>query len=327
MFLLISLCVAYALPSSYHTTGQILDKLDNLANGVCRGVLTKLETKSVIAFDLKGSGSAAMKSYFLFGEHARELISPESGLRFIEKVCKDAKFAEVLKWSSFRIVLIANPQSRLKVEQGDYCLRTNEQGVDLNRNWDDHWEEGDCSNLSETCPGPSPFSEAETVELRDLLHAYKADLFLTVHSGALTLLSSYAYMPGYPKDNRGMLAVLDELNEDYCRCEVGSAASLLQYNCPGTCLDYALEVEKVAFSYAFEIYKEEIDLPTHFTQNTFLSFLQTTPSSCFMEVRTSKTNAECLAFFNPPVDEYEFYVEHWAAAYKELVSIVNQRLS
>jgi hypothetical protein len=51
------------------------------------------------------------------------------------------------------------------------------------------------------------------------------------------------------------MAVLDELNEDYCRCEVGLAASFLQCNCPGTCLT-TLRVEKVPFSYAFEIYKE-----------------------------------------------------------------------
>ena len=28
----------------------------------------------------------------------------------------------------------------LKVEGGDFCLRVNENGVDLNRNWDEKWE-------------------------------------------------------------------------------------------------------------------------------------------------------------------------------------------
>jgi len=26
------------------------------------------------------------------------------------------------------------------VEAGEYCLRVNENGVDLNRNWDSHWK-------------------------------------------------------------------------------------------------------------------------------------------------------------------------------------------
>ena len=42
------------------------------------------------------------------------------------------------------------------MESGDYCLRTNEHGVDINRNWDDHWEPND---NTETNSGSFPFSE------------------------------------------------------------------------------------------------------------------------------------------------------------------------
>ena len=31
-------------------------------------------------------------------------------------------------------------RSRAKVEAGEFCRRTNEDGVDLNRNWDEKWE-------------------------------------------------------------------------------------------------------------------------------------------------------------------------------------------
>ena len=37
------------------------------------------------------------------------------------------------------MVINVNPKSRMEVENGNYCLRTNENGVDLNRNWDAHW--------------------------------------------------------------------------------------------------------------------------------------------------------------------------------------------
>jgi len=40
------------------------------------------------------------------------------------------------------MIINANPYSRKKVENGEYCLRVNENHVDLNRNWDIHWEEG-----------------------------------------------------------------------------------------------------------------------------------------------------------------------------------------
>lgn len=314
------------MPQGYHTTDEMIAKLEKLSDGSCKGKLSKLSTKSVVAYDLEGPEKALMRSFLLFGEHARELISPESGLRFIEKVCGDDNFAQILASSSFRIVLIANPKSRRKVEGGAYCLRMNENGVDLNRNWDDHWEEGDCSESSDTCPGPHPFSEEESTEVKDLLHAYRADLFLTVHSGALTLLSSYAYKSGLPDGRGNTLAVLEELDEDFCRCEVGSAAQLLNYNCPGTCLDYALEVEAVKFSYAFEIFKEDTDLTKHFTDESFASFLQRPRSSCFMQTEMTKTDAECLTFFNPSAAQYEFYVEHWAAAFKRLAELVSERI-
>lgn len=38
------------------------------------------------------------------------------------------------------MILNANPLSRQKVEGGEYCLRENENGVDINRNYDAHWE-------------------------------------------------------------------------------------------------------------------------------------------------------------------------------------------
>lgn len=39
-----------------------------------------------------------------------------------------------------QIIPNANPLSRTRVENGEYCLRVNENGVDLNRNWDSHWK-------------------------------------------------------------------------------------------------------------------------------------------------------------------------------------------
>jgi hypothetical protein len=68
----------------------------------------------------------------------------------------------MLAVSDFVVVVNANPESRKKVEEGDYCLRTNEHGVDINRNWSFEWAPMDCEREVEVCPGPSPFSEVET---------------------------------------------------------------------------------------------------------------------------------------------------------------------
>merc|ERR1719473_2664514 len=81
------------------------------------------------------------KNFLLFGEHSRELISPESGFHLIKSLCGETDLSdrarEVLKDSEFQIVVNGNPASRAQVERGSFCLRTNPAGVDLNRNWDE----------------------------------------------------------------------------------------------------------------------------------------------------------------------------------------------
>merc|ERR1719183_1577875 len=127
------------------------------------------------------------KNFLLFGEHARELISPESGLHFIKTLCGEAgdkeRTSKTLQDSEFQIVLNGNPASRKKVEQGDFCLRVNPDGVDLNRNWDEEWKPQPPMDPVDTNPGSGPFSEPETQVFRDLVSSYRPTNFLTIHSG------------------------------------------------------------------------------------------------------------------------------------------------
>jgi len=57
-----------------------------------------------------------MSAFLLFGEHARELISPETGLNILKALCKKAdtinNVDETLKHFDFHFVLNANPISR-----------------------------------------------------------------------------------------------------------------------------------------------------------------------------------------------------------------------
>jgi len=85
-----------------------------------------------------------MKSYFIFGEHSRELISAETGLHLLLQICGEEPSSididTILQSTQFLMVLNSNPASRIKVENGAYCQRMNENEVDINRNWDAHWE-------------------------------------------------------------------------------------------------------------------------------------------------------------------------------------------
>merc|ERR1719198_570170 len=134
----------------YHTSEELLSEVKKLS-GACDGMITidsamdddsgmTIDYVSVKAKDAKPSN----RVFILFGEHSRELISPESGLHLLKMLCGEAPtsadLASVLENNEFQIVLNGNPKSREKVEDGDYCRRVNEHGVDLNRNWDEKWE-------------------------------------------------------------------------------------------------------------------------------------------------------------------------------------------
>merc|ERR1719321_2380839 len=155
----------------------------------------------------KPTAKPANKVFILFGEHSRELISPESGLYFIKALCNDMPLkaetapgllelnsaADVLEDSEFQMVLNANPRSRRKVEAGEFCLRTNPEGVDLNRNWDEHYEHEAATFGATSNPGPNPFSEPETRIFKKLVTDYRPTTFLTIHSGTRGMYMPWAF--------------------------------------------------------------------------------------------------------------------------------------
>lgn len=57
------------------------------------------------------------KAFLLFGEHARELISPETGFHFVKKICSGSEETKTLRDNyELRMILNTNPLSREKVE-------------------------------------------------------------------------------------------------------------------------------------------------------------------------------------------------------------------
>lgn len=209
--------------------------------------------------------TAPRKSFFLFGEHSRELVSTESGFSFLKYLCNPHSFSDsaatqfaspkISDSFTVKLVLNANPLSRMKVEHGRYCLRTNEHGTDLNRNWDVHWD--DTSRYgAETYSGPHPFSEVETRIVRDAIKAFNPDIFVTVHSGGCAYLSPDAFstLPSSNENVKRWNSIVSQLTNHGPDCITGPTSHVIGYPAPGTCLDYAYEVLNVPLAFAFEIY-------------------------------------------------------------------------
>jgi len=286
MILWVLLGVGYSFPEFYHSTDSINSILSQVP------CVEKLGS-SVDAF--YWSSPETMRTFLLFGEHPRELISAEIGLAFLSQICNSALPSSILA------VVNANPKGRQLVEAGDYCRRTNSAGVDINRNWDYHWKSQEV--FSETYSGSFPFSETETLEIKQLLENYSPHLFISVHSGRVGLYTPYAFSKQEPL-NKELLEVMQTINKKYCLCTVGPAAKKLHYESYGNCLDYAYDVAKVPFAFAWEVFED-----------SNLSFLQSSAQ-------------QCLGFFNPTEEQlYQETIDKWVLSIKETINIVRTKLN
>merc|ERR1719355_262359 len=83
----------------YHTTSDIHSQLVQLSSN-CPGMTLRQEnggsdSLSIDVVNIKSpeSSSPVNKNFYLFGEHARELISPESGLGLVKALCGEASLS------------------------------------------------------------------------------------------------------------------------------------------------------------------------------------------------------------------------------------------
>jgi len=356
----------------YHTTDGIRDELRRLS-GRCPGMTLETRaagggdhgaagTRSIDVVTVKAPGTQPVnKNFILFGEHSRELISPESGLHLVKTLCGETDLSEqakqILVNSEFQIIVNANPESRKKVEQGDFCLRVNPDGVDLNRNWDEKWDANAVLDPGDTNPGPAPFSEPETQLFRDLVTAYRPTNFLTVHSGTRGMYMPWAYDMDHlaTRNQPEMMKILRDLDKHHCECPFGAAGKEVGYSCPGTCLDWVYEKLDTPFAFAFEIYagpqfddflkerwQEKMEAGGAFLQDHshlghphFRDFFDAHPSS-FVQLnsksghtgtRSEMSPGECFGNFNPDTKElFDTTVENWSGAYLDMAAMVATNL-
>lgn len=266
--------------SFYHTSSALVDEASSLAAS-CSGLSLSSEADGsasvpvarLAALGADSDGHRPLEVLMVFGEHARELISPETGLGFLRRLCS-AEGSQLRQQTSFRMVLNANPQGRAMVEGGEYCTRTNENGVDLNRNYGFHWkaehpdddETGVGSKQGKPVEafssGSGPFSEPETRIVARLINETRPDIFLDVHSGTKGLFMPYDWttdpIPN-ESDRQHMKAVLQAVNSKDCpECMVGDCAETVGYLAPGSSADYAYS-QGVPFSFIWEIYADAAD--------------------------------------------------------------------
>jgi len=358
----------------YHTSDEISEHLKNMEK-TCQGATLKTHTVEDNGVEIQyvtveGHNSSAINKVFLLsGEHARELIGPESTLKMLQALCgadggnvqSSVSVAEVLKTSSFMVVVNGNPRSRLAVEKGDYCVRANENGVDLNRNWDEEWDQ---QMTLTTDRGTEPFSEPETRMFKKLTEEFEPTTFLSVHSGTLGMYMPWAWSEDElaRRNQEKMMDVLRTLDADHCQCPFGAAGHEVGYPCPGTSVDYVYDKLKASYSFAFEIWGDPADADSlrkrwqekmdeggavllqtgaqlnhpHFQSvfgterhpSDFLQLANTLNTSSLSTVTTEENREMCFGTFNPKTEEdFKKNVHNWAAAYLEMSHMIAKELA
>lgn len=161
----------------------------------------------------------------------------------------------------FRIIPVANPLGRQLVETGNYCKRSNLNQVDPNRNWSENWEKNEITIKTDEYSGDFPFSEIESSFAKDSVSEFKPDVFLTLHSGVFGLFHPYASKLEDGEFNIDkMKQTLQGIKDKFCPyCYLGSASKFLGYVSHGNCLDYVYDILKTPYSFAWEIYTNEIN--------------------------------------------------------------------
>ncbi|HET8563092.1 MAG TPA: M14 family metallopeptidase, partial [Candidatus Binatia bacterium] len=222
---------------SYDEPGGIRDELyqiahDNPQNVKLNVIGHTFEGREIIALKVThGAGSpdgSQPAVLYSSAQHAREWISVEVNRRllhyFVDNYGQDPEVTDLVDNRELWFVLVANPdgyqytfdvdrlwRKNLQDNDGDGMI-TNLDGVDPNRNFDEHWnydEEGSSSLFSsETFRGANAASELETQAMQGLLDGLPFKFMVNYHSYGQLLLYSFGWQVQTPSaDNPIFLAL------------------------------------------------------------------------------------------------------------------------
>ncbi|KAL7736782.1 hypothetical protein ACLKA6_015627 [Drosophila palustris] len=214
----------------------------------------------------------ANKAIFIeSGIHAREWIAPATATYIINELLtsKDERIQELAKNFNWIVFPCVNPDGYKYTFEHDRMWRKNRQlfgtcrGVDLNRNYPDHWNStGSSSDPTRyDYAGPSAGSELETQRLIEFIrgHVEKDQIktYIALHSYSQMLMFPY----GYTKDHvsnyddlqefgkKASAAIKAESGRDYIS---GNLFETI-YPSSGGSMDWAHAETGIPIAYTFEL--------------------------------------------------------------------------
>jgi murein tripeptide amidase MpaA len=197
--------------NDFRTLAEIDEAIDTIAsvhpNRVAAEIIgTSLEGRPIRAVTVSSplTPDDAPTVVMIFTQHAREWISPMTGMCFIDRLARlypaDPGIAELVDGIRWVFVPVVNPDGYVYSWTDDRLWRKNRRdghGVDLNRNWSSGWglEPGSTSDPEHgNYRGTEAFSEPETAAVRAFVETLdNVRVNVDVHSFSQLVLFPLSY--------------------------------------------------------------------------------------------------------------------------------------
>jgi len=205
------------------------------------------------------------------GIHAREWVSPAAVTWMLKELVEnDAEHSDLTEGLDWYILPDANPDGYAFTISNNRMWRKTRsdnggilhcKGVDANRNWGFHWNEGGSSNdkCSDTYHGPSAFSEVENVHVSKFIEARKEQLIFynSIHSYSQLILLPWGYQSQTPDDYDTMYELAlkggDALHDVHGKTYETGCIPCMLYIASGSSTDWAHGEAGIGFTTSMEL--------------------------------------------------------------------------
>jgi len=232
---------------------------------------TSIQERNIPALIITSKNGAAKKSIYIEGgQHAREWVSHTTVAYITEQLLAgygtDADATAILDAVKIVIVPVVNVDGYVFTWESNRLWRKNRRlntggsyGVDLNRNWDDHFGgDGSSSNpSSDTYHGTAPFSEPESKAASDFFVRNGPYVgAIDYHSYSQLILRPYGWTTALPPNDAIAKRIGDGVR-DTIRSVHGvqytSEGSWELYYTAGTAQDWFYAAGKTPLAYTIEL--------------------------------------------------------------------------
>eukprot|EP00090_Calanus_glacialis_P035855 TRINITY_DN6115_c0_g1_i1.p1 TRINITY_DN6115_c0_g1~~TRINITY_DN6115_c0_g1_i1.p1 ORF type:complete len:424 (-),score=112.63 TRINITY_DN6115_c0_g1_i1:138-1409(-) len=260
----------------YHTLEDMytyLDYLEETFDFVSTEVIGQsFEGRDMRVVKVCRGGCGDKKAVWIDGGiHAREWVSPAAVTwMLMELVENDAAHTDLTEGLDWYFLASANPDGYAFSRDHNRMWRKTRsdnggilhcKGVDANRNWGFHWNEGGSSNdkCSDTYHGPSAFSEVENVAVSNFLLTIKDSLIFynSIHSYSQLILLPWGFQQTPPDDYEEMLALAlkggDALTAVHGETYETGCIPCMLYIASGSSTDWAHGEAGIGFTTSMEL--------------------------------------------------------------------------